>query len=540
MNVFSRLIVLFSAVMMAQPVLSDAPVVLRSFSVNGRVHVWVEGFTGNPADYVLQRQNTATQEWTAIGTGVGNATLTGGRPFDNAASLCTVGNSFRGFAKWRVALASEAESGNWTEVVVDSRHPISGSEALSYNGWYYGSNPPGLAFDGEVGSYFLTASGSVEGSRYNEWVGIDLGAEKLISGIAFIANGGNGTDYVEIADDPSFQNPTVVATLAPKMLVADALREVAFEQPVSARYIRMRCNDADDWFSVWEFEVDEAVGIRSDDVETGCPTVTMLSMLDKGYGFDIYRSYNGVSFSKIASVAGGVYAWVDETVSPGKEARYRVGAKVSEGGASTAAGNAATHVRARHIERDFTKSRSELTGCSAIGVHYSEDWAEPAGNAFDGSLDTCPGCYHYWTDPNTDSLRWYCHNPAVGVDFGTKRHFVAKCRITAQNNGFSGRAGKLAVYGSNTELPIGTGDQATAFLAEREQISVGITPEAVAYGAVLELECDSSKSWRYIYLQQVTDDVDDRNNWCGQVPEIEFYGWSEKDVAKPGLAIIVR
>ena len=76
MNVFSRLIVLFSAVMIAQPVLSDAPVVLRSFSVNGRVHVWVEGFTGNPADYVLQRQNTATQEWTAIGTGVGNATQT--------------------------------------------------------------------------------------------------------------------------------------------------------------------------------------------------------------------------------------------------------------------------------------------------------------------------------------------------------------------------------------------------------------------------------------------------------------------------------
>ena len=89
-------------------------------------------------------------------------------------------------------------------------------------------------------------------------------------------------------------------------------------------------------------------------------------------------------------------------------------------------------------------------------------------------------------------------------------------------------------------MPIGTGDQANAFLADREQISIGITPAEVNYGAVLELECDSSKSWRYIYLQQVTDDVDDINNWCGQVPEIEFYGWSEKDVAKPGLAIIVR
>lgn len=486
-----------------------APVVTRAFAINGHLNVWVEDFTSNVSDYVLQRREPDGVTWTTYTkVAVGSNDGVTNHPF--GPNIYSPDPSLRGMTHWRIAAVAHPDL--WREFDVDARLPLAGTPVCMTQ-----SNDNGVAnaFDGKSDTYYL-----INAEWWSMYVGLDLGEEKTIRQIAYLPNGGKDDGvYVEIADNASFENSTRVRTLSvSEDLDRTRIHVITFDEPITTRFIRLQ-SAYTGYFSVWEFEVSEGVQVFNDDFATGYPTVRFAADADSPTDIYAARKANG-SYQKVATVPAGTASWTDTTLAVGEVRWYKVGRCIARG------------ARIRRIERDPLDETilRDCTVFSACDKPFAQG-GEPE-MAFDGNLATTAS-----VGPVDGGTAEESGNPALGVAFADgKAAFVEKCRVYCVDNPWWTymRMAGVTVYGSNDELdPVGS---ATAI---SEPLPSDLSAVGGFYREWIDIPCRSTESFKYVFLR-LPDGVRDSDPWRGNAAEIQFYGWSEKDVAKPGLAIIVR
>ena len=505
---------------------------------NGRLSFWVEGFDGwNLSDYVVEWQNPVTKVWTAYPwLEAGNNSLTGNKwAGDNNSCIVSQRQDIRGMNTWRVALASvPAEEREWAVFSVDARYPIVPVSYDDYPNGYAGANRGSDTYDGRVDTYFLCNASPWK------WIQANFGEDRKIAAIAYIPNAGevvhfsySTNAYATLeCDYPLYEVPGAEA------LTATGQRVVLLSGAAAGNAARVYNGDPS-WFSMWEIEYDEAFGVHVYDAETGCPTIGVLSGLTETGPVAVLRSKTADgAYGKVGEIAVGETYWTDVKATPGVTLWYKVAPMTSGGSYDATYSQGKPFTRAYHLERDMATSVNTLREKCSIFTLARPDGAENHWNnncypamAFDGDLTTNPDHAFNWGGG------WTCYNTAFGIDFGREKHHVTKCRLYSLPDWPAGRLTGLAVYGSNEELPAQTTQEdRVAFLSRGVKLSdeIGTVPQS----SWVEVECDPTEGYRYIYLWN--DDQDDANGWCCNTRELEFYGWGDKDSSKPGLTIFVR
>jgi hypothetical protein len=100
-----------------------------------------------------------------------------------------------------------------------------------------------------------------------------------------------------------------------------------------------------------------------------------------------------------------------------------------------------------------------------------------------------------------------------------------KCRL-APFSGYRSRVTGLAVFGTNDPDEIAQGGV---------MLSEVVADDGADW---IDVECSSASAYRYVYVRSHSGA--DNGGWCGNVAEVEFYGWTKAEGAKPGFTVIVR
>lgn len=290
---------------------SDVPI-LKSFAINGRLHLFIDNFTGNASSYMLQRYDPAAQEWIDYNVVLGNTdTSVAPLPFQNAQCLRGAAADLRGVNDFRVAFAGASE---WTPFTVDARLPLSGTP---YNN---GSHRPAAnAFDGMIDSYYLH-----NGAAADMWPGLDLGEVKNVATVAAIVNN-SGAAVFEGSLDRDFSNPVVLRVLSAAECSSGVFFFDVLDAPAAVRYVRLRNPNEEGWYSVWEMEVGE--GISVDRNAEKMPSVSIVSAYTESSGATLYRSTSENSgYEAVHVFAQGETSWTDNTCpATGTTYWYKVG-----------------------------------------------------------------------------------------------------------------------------------------------------------------------------------------------------------------------
>ena len=116
--------------------------------------------------------------------------------------------------------------------------------------------------------------------------------------------------------------------------------------------------------------------------------------------------------------------------------------------------------------------------------------------------------------------------PKMGADFGKATNTVAAVCIFPRDMGNLGRMLKARVYGSNNDAAteLATDEPATMISADKNLDSMGMSYHLITI--------PSPATYRTFYVDEVR---------YGNLAELVFYGWSERDLADPqGMMVIVR
>lgn len=362
---------------------ADALSIVRAFSINGRMHVWVEPWTNYTPDYKLQsRQSGTGAQWADTALSASNWQGAANRPFNDAVCLVTAANNCRGLMDFRIA---PADGDDWTEFTVDCRNPLEGTKIYSHES----GNPATQAFDADIGSYYLI-------STYDtRWIGLDFGKKRSVSRLSGIMNEGSIT--VEGGNEPDFSDARTLFTLSAVDCARTNFYEGTLDQPLSVRYVRLRDTGPGPWFSVWEAEFTEAIKITCDDAVDFLPTIAIDPWYSRENGAQLLRSRSEDSgFETVHTYASGESEWVDSTIVDRSGTYYYRVARIQAGGEPVAAGgDAVPYVFSSEVpvERAFA-----VNGRLYIFVEN-----------FDG--DTTKYLYQRW---NADSSQWEDYSVAAG------------------------------------------------------------------------------------------------------------------------------
>lgn len=116
--------------------------------------------------------------------------------------------------------------------------------------------------------------------------------------------------------------------------------------------------------------------------------------------------------------------------------------------------------------------------------------------------------------------------PKMGADYGEAINTVAAVCIFPRDMGNLGRMLKARVYGSNNDAAteVATDEPATMISADKNLESMGVSYHPITI--------PSPATYRTFYVDEVR---------YGDLSEIVFYGWSERDLAGPqGMMVIIR
>ena len=116
--------------------------------------------------------------------------------------------------------------------------------------------------------------------------------------------------------------------------------------------------------------------------------------------------------------------------------------------------------------------------------------------------------------------------PKMGADYGEAINTVAAVCIFPRDMGNLGRMLKARVYGSNNDAAteVATDEPATMISADKNLESMGVSYHPITI--------PSPATYRTFYVDEVR---------YGDLSEIVFYGWSERDLAGPqGMMVILR
>lgn len=493
-----------AAIAMLAGFIDAAPQLWGAFAMNGRLSVLLNT-TAEQRDaslYVLQRYDDSAAVWTDVGGLYGIYTRG-----DNYYWLLETPDQSRfGQNNWRIRYAADEDiEENWTSFTANSSTPVSGTVAFASQ--YDGSTPGGCAFDGSPATYFEPANNDTK------WISVDFGAPKLISGISYIprSNYGKATSNMRTARFESSTNGTfeegdreTVYTI-PDEEIAWGSYHVDLETPVLTRYMRLwMAADSGYWFNVAEIQFEEALQVVSGDAENGYACVVVPK---NTVGATVYRAVGTGegAFEEIGTLAAGETTLVDRSLPWGVTARYKT---------SLNSGYVVSYTRTHQIDRKAS-DQTQTFNCTPFWARYGVMQTGPEA-AFDGDAATNPGAY------TSDSWgNWYLYNPGVGVDYGEAiRAHVVSCRLLPCADWVSGRANGLAVFGANSLDDIPTGGTRLSSAAVS-----GAQP-----GVWAELTCDSASSYRYLYVYNPDQgEVDGSSNWCGNIAEIQLYGWTTYD-----------
>ena len=512
MHIITAKSVLAAATALSAGFLCAAPEVWGAFALNGRLSLFLNT-TGGQTDasqYVLQRYDAKTGMWSTV-DGIYGVRTHG----DNYYWLLeTPDQSLCGQNSWRIRYAADADiEENWARFTSNSSTPISG--AVAFASQYDGSTPGSCAFDGSPATYFEPAN------HDTKWISVDFGSEKLVSGISFFprSNWGSATGNMRTARFESSANGTYAdgdretVYEIPDQDLDWGLYHVDLQTPVLTRYMRLwMAADPSHWFNVAEIQFEEAVQVTSDDPENGYARVTIAAGTED---VTVYRALDDGGFKEIGTIPAGETSLCDTKLRFGVTARYKT---------SRYPDYVVTYRRYHQIDRRAS-DQTQTYNCTPF-MAREHVMQEPPSNAFDGLPDTSPGAYYY-----QDGYGWHLYNPAVGVDYGeSESAHVVKCRLLPCLDWASGRANGLAVFGANSLDVIPTGGT---------RLSANVT--GASPGIWIDLECDGASAYRYLYVYR-PDGPDDHNsdNWCGNIAEIQFYGWTRTEGKCPGFIVVVR
>ena len=163
--------------------------------------------------------------------------------------------------------------------------------------------------------------------------------------------------------------------------------------------------------------------------------------------------------------------------------------------------------RFRRLERDPAK---ESGGFVNGYVQISEPYSIGGGSmtkAFDGSITSYPDC----------SIPGSPNRAKVGVDFGEAGVFFAGGRCYPRSN---------SIARSNGAYFSAANDASFA-----DEVTVSGTANFNNQPAWLFLpSTDTVHPYRYVWLWK-------DSNWYANVAEVQFYGWTQKDIDDSGLVI---
>ena len=131
-------------------------------------------------------------------------------------------------------------------------------------------------------------------------------------------------------------------------------------------------------------------------------------------------------------------------------------------------------------------------------------WGKPLSNAFDENPETYPDLS--FSEP-----------ARFGVDFGQATNYVAFVRLWSRTDGCAYRIRGSVLRGSG---------------ANWENEGVGLTPAVQQVNGVYSYEFDVDPSIPYRCYYIYNTDMEDQAYGCGNVAEIELYGWSADDVGQ--------
>lgn len=220
---------------------------------------------------------------------------------------------------------------------------------------------------------------------------------------------------------------------------------------------------------------------------------------------EVYRAYSAENPNWLlaGSVEPGVHTFTDSNGYYGIKTYYKVGGQV------------VSFTRMRRLGQN--EDASLLTGVTPVwnGTNYGND-GNTGEKSFDGDRSTAANLV--WGDA------WYGspYNAPVGLDLDKPYH-VALARIAAARpDDYSSRRVRYSmVWGSNN---LTTFDGATKLSGMVDYVDYLDPVEGTSFK---ELECDSTVAYQRVFVQKQSDDQPS----CGNYAEIEFYGWSDDDLA---------
>ena len=406
--------------------------------------------------------------------------------------------SLDGVSYWRISTDGGT---TWSELgAIDARHRLTGTALGTFGG------NGGLPADGNPATFADDYSNP-------SWWGLDFGKSCSVVRLAFVPRYIGSWSFldrvknleVHISDDADFATYEVLYSQG-GVNAATGVTVVDLATPAEGRYVRVVGAEYGN-FSEMEFDYDPDV-ISLDSLSAACGNygsgaarIAWNREASSQGGVCLYRAEGGGEFTLIAELGKGVTEYLDEDVSPSHFYRYAVALRNAAGEPGEIQGRTATYTCMRRLERSVEDPTRLRNGYSLIHAGASYISISPS-MMFDGSTSTYPDM---WNDDR----------PMIGVDFGEGGVHVAVCRFYPRTGMLSRGAG-IVVYGSNSEDWSAEGN-ATALCAVGPTLN-----EATWY----ELTCDSSEAYRDVFVQSATQ------GWCGNLSEVEFYGWDDTDVGE--------
>ena len=222
-------------------------------------------------------------------------------------------------------------------------------------------------------------------------------------------------------------------------------------------------------------------------------------------------------WSEIARATGSSYE--DTTAPAGVMSYYRVAANYSIDGANVSLTNdvTASIIRWRLLERDPEVSMTQFrSGVSLIYKGGPNYWTgssieESCMKAFNNAVHT--------SSSNADhaDIKAVTPRTCIGVDFGEPAH-LALMRFFPRNN--NGNCNGVVLSGSNNSDWNLDGN----FDVLTEPIS-GVAGDYTA-SWMERASRDTDTAYRYLFCHNP-----DKNGWNNNVSELQFYGWTEAEVA---------